>query len=667
VRKLFFIILLVIFYNVSAQQAVNIDSLYSITTSGVHDSDIAIAHVKIARELTNSGSYDEAFKHHSIALELRKKIGDLVSVSKSLNSLGVVSRAQGDYQKAMGYYFKSLKIAEKTADKKRQAMVISNIGVVYMRQKDFEKALEYFYKALALDKTTKNLKGQAYDYGNIGILYSDLQERDSAIYYNKKAQFLLKELGDENAMIQVYNVIGGLYFVDKNLDSARYYYNLGLEIADRLNLKEQQVLSTLQVAHTYWKVGEPDKAIILCEEALKKAEKLGNKRMIQSSCDCISLAAEVKGDIQKAYDYYVKVVDLDREIYNRENDKKFARIELKHEYIKKEEEILALKEKSEAIAKEKQKRQQIIIVAVVFGLLLLSIFFVLLYKRFKVTQQQKTLIEAKEKETQEQKLLVEEKNKEITDSITYAKQIQEAILPTTKLVKEWLPNSFIFYQPKDIVAGDFYWMDQQGDNILFAAADCTGHGVPGAMVSVVCCNAMNRVIRDYNLLDPGEILDKTRELVVEQLNKSENPDIVSMDNIRDGMDIAFCILNTKTNELKYAGAYNPLWILRNAADEIEEIKANKQAIGKVDNPLPFTTHQVQLNKGDSIYIFSDGFADQFGGEKGKKLKYKPFKQLLISMKNETMENQLKKLNNHFETWKGNLEQVDDVCVIGVKI
>lgn len=228
---------------------------------------------------------------------------------------------------------------------------------------------------------------------------------------------------------------------------------------------------------------------------------------------------------------------------------------------------------------------------------------------------------------------------EIQDSIRYAYRIQSAILPPNKLVKEYLQSSFILYKPKDIVAGDFYWLEPTKDGVLFAAADCTGHGVPGAMVSVVCNNGLNRSVREHGLTDPGQILDKTREIVISEFEKSE-------EEVKDGMDIALCSL--QGNTLKYAGAHNPLWIIQKDAQEVEEIKANKQPIGKFDEPLPYTTHTVELNEGDSFYIFSDGYADQFGGEKGKKLKAKNFKSLLLSIQNETMEKQRELIDEAFE-------------------
>ncbi len=264
-------------------------------------------------------------------------------------------------------------------------------------------------------------------------------------------------------------------------------------------------------------------------------------------------------------------------------------------------------------------------------------------------------------EAERQRELVEEKQKEILDSITYARRIQRAILPTDKLFQEKLPRSFLLYRPKDIVAGDFYWMMSDPSNpstILFAVADCTGHGVPGALVSMVCHNGLNRAVKEYGLTEPGKILDKTREIIVAEFEKSD-------ENVKDGMDIALCSLNHGT--LKFSGAHNPLWIVRRTSDTVEEIKADSQPVGKFDHVKPYTTHSVELEPGDQIYLFSDGFSDQFGGEKGKKFKSANLKKLLLSIRYEEMEVQKQMLTNNLVEWMGHLEQVDDVCVIGVRI
>lgn len=259
---------------------------------------------------------------------------------------------------------------------------------------------------------------------------------------------------------------------------------------------------------------------------------------------------------------------------------------------------------------------------------------------------------------------VEARHKEVMDSISYATRIQATMLPPLSMVKKYLSNSFILYLPKDIVAGDFYWMEtsEKDDNLFFAICDCTGHGVPGAMVSVVCHNVLNRAVREFAMQQPAQILDKTTELVVQafSLNNADN------DEIKDGMDASLCALNTKTLELQWAGANNSLWIIK-PNGELIEYKADKQTIGRTQNLVPFTNHSIQLEKGDTLYLFTDGYADQFGGELNKKFQRKALKELLISIHTHSMEQQGEIILNTFEAWRGKNEQTDDVCVMGVRV
>lgn len=260
--------------------------------------------------------------------------------------------------------------------------------------------------------------------------------------------------------------------------------------------------------------------------------------------------------------------------------------------------------------------------------------------------------------------IIQEKNKEIKDSITYAQQIQQAILPPLELKTKIISDSFIFFKPKDIVSGDFVWLsksafdDEHDPKLLIAAADCTGHGVPGAMVSIVCNDALNKAVGQFNLFNPGKILDKTRELLLESFSKSNN-------NVQDGMDISLLSINGKNQQVEWAGANNSLIYILNG--ELIEIKANKQPIGKTENPLAFTSHTIPMTNGSQFYLFTDGFADQFGGHRGKKFMFRQFKELLKTIADLPMQEQLLELEKSFSLWKGEQEQTDDVCIVGIKI
>ena len=273
-----------------------------------------------------------------------------------------------------------------------------------------------------------------------------------------------------------------------------------------------------------------------------------------------------------------------------------------------------------------------------------------------------------------QKQELQDKNKEINDSIHYAKHLQGAILPSCSMIKKLFPKSFVLYKPKDIVSGDFYWKHSFDRMVYFAVADCTGHGVPGAMISVVCANALNRVIKEYGIIEPGRVLDHVKSQVVDAFSQSE-------DGVSDGMDIALCCIDLEINKLWYSGANNPLYIVSQMKNEVQmskkcvfdtnrmlyEYPATRQPIGKFNQTKRFETHEIDLEKGDCIYLFSDGFVDQFGGAHGKKYKSKPFKTFLLSISSKSMAEQKSLLDDEFNVWKGDLEQIDDVCILGIKI
>jgi len=303
------------------------------------------------------------------------------------------------------------------------------------------------------------------------------------------------------------------------------------------------------------------------------------------------------------------------------------------------------------------------------GLLTLSvaIFSILLIRmRFRLTKNELVARFALEESKHE----LQEKNDEIVDSINYAKRLQDALIPPVDVFKKILPYSFVLFKPKDIVSGDFYWITELSTTkenetneklVVYSVADCTGHGVPGAFMSLIGLKIFNQSVKQKGVNSPAQALDYLNNEVYNTVNKHSESDNI----IRDGMDVALCSINYKTMMLSFSGAKNPVYIVRNK--ELHEIKGDKQPIGSYESQEPFSNKEYQLEKGDMVYIFSDGYADQFGGPKGKKLKYKPFKELLISNSDKPIEEQEKQLDELFENWRGDLEQLDDVCVIGVRV
>jgi len=319
---------------------------------------------------------------------------------------------------------------------------------------------------------------------------------------------------------------------------------------------------------------------------------------------------------------------------------------MKNEFNDELNKIALEQEKKDLITNEEIKRSNIIINYSIGGVLLLLVLVIVSFRAFNI----------KKKSNHE----IAEKNKEITDSINYAKMLQEAILSPSKKTDDELENLFVLFQPKDIVSGDFYWVEKNpiDDSVMFAAIDCTGHGVPGAMLSIVGHNALENIIHNKHVIQPSKILNKLNSVVYSKLKVNGSR------NMGDGMDVSFCRVDREKMILEFSGANNPVYILRNG--EVIVHKGTKVAIGQYADSS-FYNNEIALKEGDCIYSFSDGYVDQFGGENDKKLGSKEFKRFLVSIGGYDMDIQRKLLLENIEEWMMDTEQIDDICVIGMRV
>jgi serine phosphatase RsbU (regulator of sigma subunit) len=388
--------------------------------------------------------------------------------------------------------------------------------------------------------------------------------------------------------------------------------------------------------------------------ALHINKEIGNIEQERSSYERIAEAYANTNQFKEAYNNYVLFKNLTDSIFSAENSKRIGDLKTHYEVQKKEAELKAKAEAQEVITIEEEKRQRFVIYAVIGLLIIVLVFAVFMFNRFKVTQKQKEIIE-------KQKHLVEENQKEIIDSITYAKRIQQVLLTSEKYIGNYVKEFFVLFKPKDIVSGDFYWATYLNNKFYLATADCTGHGVPGAFMSMLGINFLNQIIIEKSGSKPDEILNNLRKEIIEALNPKG-----STEKSKDGMDMSLCCFDFYANTLEYASANNGIYILRNK--EVIELKADKMPVGMhTEDIKPFTYNKVQLQQGDVIYTYTDGYPDQFGGPKGKKFKYKQFTERLLKISEQSMEVQKETLSKVFDDWKGSLEQVDDVTVIGIKI
>ena len=618
------------------------------------------------------GEFDSAQYFYEKSITIGKKLSDNPLISGTYNNLALISKNNGDYQKALNYFIEVQLLDEKSNNKKGLSSSFNNIALIYEDMKFYDKALTYHYKSLSIAKEIKDAIGIARSKNNIGIINKDLDKNRLALIQFKECITINKQTKQYRALSQAYNNMGLCYNKLNIIDSALTYFDSAYVLMDSIQYTYGKTFVISNIGAAYNTNKKPEKALPLLKKSLLESIEIKNLLLQSNNHKELAVAYEMLNRKDMAFFHLNEYILLKDSVESSDNEKALLEQKFKLDYAKK-----AIKDSIDKVQFEKVKNTEIALERangeklkletnflnrqkwfLYGGLILISFFGLFIFKRYKISQRQKLIIENQKKQVDLAFDQLEEKNTEILDSINYAKRIQSAILPPKKLVKELLPNSFILYKPKDIVAGDFYWLEQRNNIILFAAADCTGHGVLGAMVSVVCNNGLNRSVREHGLTDPGKILDKTREIVISEFEKSE-------DEVNDGMDIALCSL--EGNKLKYAGAHNPLWIIRENSSEVEMIKASKEPIGKYDNMNLYETHSIKLNSGDTIYIFSDGYIDQFGGDKGKKLKSGNFKKLLLSIQDKTMEEQKLYIDKAFQGWKGELEQIDDVCVIGVRV
>lgn len=590
--------------------------------------------------------------------------GDKSRLAIVYNTIGSAYYFLGDLGLALNYYEKMGSLLDYYPGEYGESVYYGNLANIYFYQENYDKALEHYYKVADLFDSEEMELNKATTWNNIGNIYFKQERYPEAFEaYDKSLEIRLRKK-DSIGLSATYTDIATAQLTKGSFNQALIYFKKGLTISEAIQCNECLANTYKGFGKYYFELNRPDSSVYYSKKGYDISVSNGFKLQLLECTKQLYLSYKMAGQYENALDIHENYLSIKDSISNSEHKEEIIRADIKYQY-QKQATADSIKAADEAMIKDaelaaqqsenKRKTQQTYYL--IAGLGLAIIFGIFIFNRFRLTQKQKGIIEEQKDKVDQAYKELGTKNQEILDSITYAKRIQSAILPSDTTVKTHLGDSFILYLPKDIVAGDFYWIEVVGDITLFAVADCTGHGVPGAMVSVVCHNALNRAVKEFGLTDPGAILDKTKEIVVAEFEKSN-------ENVRDGMDIALCSLKGST--LKYAGAHNPLWIIRHNEEELVEIKANKQPIGKFGHTQPFVTHSIELEEEDMIYLFSDGYADQFGGETGKKLKTKNLKKLLRSIRDKTPNKQRIALAEFFHTWKGNLEQLDDVCMIGAK-
>ncbi len=655
---------------------------------------------------------------------------DPALIGKAFQYKGWYFQNTTSFLKAREMFFKSLDQFKKSGKKQLIADAYGNIGNSYLDTEEYTKSLDYQLMSLELNEAilAQNpkgkekkvaLEGRTIALHNIASIYGEVGMNRKALEYERKSLASEIEAGNFIGEAISCNSLGKMFKQQDQLDSAKFYFQKAIAIYDTTDYypsgkaetyvsyatlkgaelstseKKRMLLEALEIFNSQEEIDGQVLARIAYGEEFFNELSSDSLRRIISQAENLIQAYNVRGDYDtflklksrylsrigkhteanKILDEFIAILEArDFEERSQELLEDDIKYELQKKVINDSLELEKIHAVERAIDQQKINEQgKLISLGIIGGVLLIGLLIVL-YVANRRRKNTNILLEEKNHLIQEQKDTVDIRNKEISDSINYATRLQSAILPMKRDFDKYFKDSFVLYQPKDLVSGDFFWLDRIGNFIFVAVADCTGHGVPGAMVSVVCNNALNRSIHEFELSQPNEILEKTRELVIETFSKST-------ESVDDGMDIALCVIDQKTNRLNFAGANNSLWLMRSKSlnsiesdrtieiDEfiMHEWKGDKQPIGNYPNQKPFTSTEIQLEKGDRLFMTSDGFPDQFGGPDGKKYRSATMKRLILENPTVTLEEQKVLLAVEFESWKGDEEQIDDVCVMGLLI
>ncbi len=668
----------------------NADSLRAALKDAKHDSVRIEILNKLAFEVRPKQP-KEAEDYAMQALMLARKTNNKGETARSAHSLGTIYYLHAKYPEALQYYLESIRIRESQNDSSNLAKGYNNIALVYYEMGNPTESLKFHLKSVVIKKSRNDQKGLASSYGNIGNLYYEMGQQlnkrkefkkadsifDVCLKYHVDALKIQEEQVQKNpdnvnlqaGLAGTYNNIGNVYFEkallnDNNstlLELALDFHNKAIAIQEPIEDDRGLSHSYINMAGIYDKQKKFDKAVETYNKALKLLEGSGMREELKTIYEGLAAMYESKGDHKMALMYYKMFTNEKDSIFSIEQSRQFDELQLRYDTEKKERELdnknSKLRIQQEQIEKgQLQERNLLVgIFSVSAVVVLIGILLFVIWNRYQLKTKTGKLLE-------EQNAIIAYKNKEITDSIRYAKRIQEAILPHEQTMKKLVPDSFVFYRAKDIVSGDFYWMEQWGDKVLIAAVDCTGHGVPGAFMSIVGYNLLSQAVNVYGLDKPNLILNHMNKDLYRILRQEYEDSTV-----KDGMDMSLIAIDRKRKVVEFAGAFNPLVLVRNG--ELMEIEADKFPVGAFlgEALQNFNNKELELQEGDMLYLFSDGYADQFGGEKGKKFKYKNFMNLLKSLSAAPVVEQKEKLEQEFDLWKGAYDQIDDVCIVGVRI
>lgn len=618
---------------------------------GYAKSNLQLVRYYLLKGLNDSSSYytTDAIKYARITKDTALIINTYLLSSRALSSAL-------QYNKALEFCLQAQRFAESKKNIKYKIKIAHDLGYIHSNMDLHEKAITYYKQGLKLSEQEKDTFNFANISARLAGEYSVLKKFDTAMVYNKQSlkffTLIKHKRGIGVSLVNLAENYNGLKQYDKAIETTLEAIKIRTELGDSYAL----TILKNNLASCYLKKKDYKKAL----EAAKEGEDLC-KQQNDIALQIDNYASQYiiyyyLNNYEKAFNYAYRYINLKDSVNQSTNLASLTELQTRYETDQKEKEIKLLQlenKNAEERSKAESTKRNIILFSAIAITITIAAFSLILYKRFKESNHQKNIIA-------EQKQLVDFKNKEIIDSINYAKTIQEALIPAESELKKELSDAFIVFKPKDIVSGDFYWHTSVKNYHFVAVADCTGHGVPGAFMSMMGISFLNEIVNEKEIFETDKILNLLREKVISSLNKVEGKDK------RDGMDMVLLRFDFKNNEIMFSGANNFIYHLQNS--ELNEYKGDKMPVGLYHGELkPYTFTNFNIHKGDRIFATTDGLPDQFGGLKGKKFMYKRFESILSGSAANSMAVLKQKLTAEFETWKGNNEQIDDVTVVGIEV
>ncbi len=617
------------------------------------------------------GNYQSALEYSLLSLDYDRKIGDSSNIASSLNAVAIVYLNLANYDKALEYQLQSVKTYKGLDNKIGLGNAYHNLGVIYGKLENLEEAMNYYTKAKKIFGSLEGKGlglpvkiGYSKTLSSIAQLHEKKQEYDKALGYYEETAMIQDAIQDKSGQSKTYLQMGNMHFFKDNYHKALSFYQKALELKKQFNDQQGIAIAYANIGRVHLKMENFKESISYFNQSRQITEKIDYKEGLKEVLSSLAGAHEKLGEDSKALGYYRQHMEITKMLYDENTREAIEEMRVKFNTEAKEQQNIILTQENsiQKLELEKQQRVRNFLIGVTIFILTVVIIIwnqVRIKKRANLIISRKNeLLQEKNESISRQKSIIEKINKNITDSIEYAFRIQEAMLVDMDKIGKTIPASFIYFKPRDIVSGDFYWYAQKNGKTIISAVDCTGHGVPGAFMSMLGDSYLKQIVHTRGITSPEMVLSELNKSINLALNQEEK------DN-SDGMDMALCVIDEKKRTLEFSGAKNPLVIVKNG--EVKKIKGTKHCIGGTSREEKvFEKHVFQLNEPARFYIFSDGFQDQFGSNDRGKFKIKRFYKLLLDIQGEDMEEQKQSLDQALKEWMGDQKQIDDILVIGMK-